>query len=71
MKVKISKYMSYINLFVGSLLVVFYFINELSPLYLVIGIFALLTSSASIYLKRKIALQEKKEDKKQQAQKLN
>ena len=29
MKVKISKYMSYINLFVGSLLVVFYFINEL------------------------------------------
>ena len=56
--------MSYINLFVGSLLVVFYFINELSPLYLIIGIFAVLTSSASIYLKRKIALQEKKEDKK-------
>ena len=64
MKVRISKYMSYFNLFIGFLLIIFSIINDLGIVFLLIGTFAVLVSSASIYLKRKIAIQEKIEDKK-------
>jgi len=64
MKVRISKYMSYFNLFIGFLLIIFSIINDLGIVFLLIGAFAVLVSSASIYLKRKIGIQEKIEDKK-------
>ena len=64
MKVRISKYMSYFNLFIGFLLIIFSIINDLGIVFLLIGAFAVLVSSVSIYLKRKIAIQEKIEDKK-------
>ena len=64
MKVRISKYMSYFNLFIGFLLIIFSIINDLGIVFLLIGAFAVLVSSASIYLKRKIEIQEKIEDKK-------
>ena len=64
MKVRISKYMSYFNLFIGFLLIIFSIINDLGIVFLLIGAFAVLVSSASICLKRKIAIQEKIEDKK-------
>ena len=64
MKVRISKYMSYFNLFIGFLLIIFSIINDLGIVFLLIGAFAVLVSSASIYLKSKIAIQEKIEDKK-------
>ena len=64
MRVKISKYMSYFNLFIGFLLIIFSFINGLGIVFMLIGLFAVLVSSASIYLKRKVALQSQNEDKK-------
>ena len=64
MKVRISKYMSYFNLFIGFLLIIFSIINDLGIVFLLIGTFAVLVSSASIYLKRKIAIKDKIEDKK-------
>jgi LPXTG-motif cell wall-anchored protein len=63
MGIKISKYMSYVNLFIGILLILFSLINSLNIWYTLIGILAVLVSSASIYLKRKIVLQQKEEDK--------
>ena len=63
MGIKISKYMSYVNLFIGILLILFSLINNLSIWFTLIGILAVLVSSASIYLKRKIVLQQKEEDK--------
>ena len=45
-------------------LIIFSIINDLGIVFLLIGAFAVLVSSASIYLKRKIAIQEKIEDKK-------
>ena len=63
MKVRISKYMSYFNLLIGFLLIIFSLINNLGIVFLLIGTFAVVVSSASIYLKRKIAMQEKLEDK--------
>tara|TARA_Y100000590_G_scaffold281842_1_gene317004 strand:- start:39699 stop:39881 length:183 start_codon:yes stop_codon:yes gene_type:complete len=54
MGMKISKYMSYVNLFIGTLLILFSLINNLSWWFTLIGILAVLVSSASIYLKRKI-----------------
>ena len=50
--------------FIGFLLIIFSVINDLGIVFLLIGAFAVLVSSASIYLKRKIAIQEKIEDKK-------
>tara|TARA_B100000902_G_scaffold106068_1_gene107995 strand:- start:760 stop:954 length:195 start_codon:yes stop_codon:yes gene_type:complete len=64
MRVKISKYMSYFNLFIGFLLIIFSFINGLGIVFTLIGAFAVLVSSASIYLKRKVALQSQNDDKK-------
>ncbi len=64
MRVKISKYMSYFNLFIGFLLIIFSFINGLGIVFMLIGLFAVLVSSASIYLKRKVALQSQNDDKK-------
>ncbi len=54
MGMKISKYMSYVNLFIGTLLILFSLINNLRWWFTLIGILAVLVSSASIYLKRKI-----------------
>ena len=64
MRVKISKYMSYFNLFIGLFLIIFSFINGLGIVFMLIGLFAVLVSSASIYLKRKVALQSQNDDKK-------
>jgi hypothetical protein len=59
MGIKISKYMSYINLFIGALLIVISLINENIQWYFtLIGVLAVLISSASIYLKKKISTQE-------------
>tara|TARA_B100001996_G_scaffold161886_1_gene123446 strand:+ start:444 stop:635 length:192 start_codon:yes stop_codon:yes gene_type:complete len=63
MGIKISKYMSYINLFIGTLLILFSLINNLSIWFTLIGILAVLVSSASIYLKKKIINQEVNQDK--------
>jgi len=63
MGIKISKYMSYINLFIGILLILFSLINNLSIWFTLIGILAVLVSSASIYLKKKIINQEVNQDK--------
>ncbi|MEC7920722.1 MAG: hypothetical protein VYA06_01020 [Chloroflexota bacterium] len=60
---KISKYMSYVNLFIGTLLILFSLINNLSWWFTLIGILAVLVSSASIYLKRKIINNEDNQDK--------
>lgn len=59
MGIKISKYMSYINLFIGAVLIVISLINEdIKWYFTLIGVFAVLISSASIYLKKKISTQE-------------
>tara|TARA_B100001029_G_scaffold174855_1_gene175468 strand:- start:143 stop:334 length:192 start_codon:yes stop_codon:yes gene_type:complete len=63
MGMKISKYMSYVNLFIGTLLILFSLINNLRWWFTLIGILAVLVSSASIYLKRKIISQEINQDK--------
>tara|TARA_Y100001970_G_C14208907_1_gene845731 strand:+ start:1795 stop:1986 length:192 start_codon:yes stop_codon:yes gene_type:complete len=63
MGMKISKYMSYVNLFIGTLLILFSLINNLSWWFTLIGILAVLVSSASIYLKRKIINNEDNQDK--------
>ena len=42
MKVRISKYMSYFNLFIGFLLIIFSIINDLGIVFLLIGAFAVL-----------------------------
>ena len=63
MGLKISKYMSYVNLFIGVLLILFSLINNLSIWFTLIGILAVLVSSASIYLKKKITNQEVSQDK--------
>ncbi len=63
MGIKISKYMSYVNLFIGVLLILFSLINNLSIWFTLIGILAVLVSSASIYLKKKITIQEDNQDK--------
>ncbi len=63
MGIKISKYMSYVNLFIGVLLILFSLINNLSIWFTLIGILAVLVSSASIYLKKKITNQEVSQDK--------
>ena len=63
MGMKISKYMSYVNLFIGTLLILFSLINNLSIWFTLIGILAVLVSSASIYLKKKITIQEDNQDK--------
>jgi LPXTG-motif cell wall-anchored protein len=63
MGLKISKYMSYVNLFIGVLLILFSLINNLSIWFTLIGILAVLVSSASIYLKKKITIQEDNQDK--------
>jgi len=63
MGIKISKYMSYVNLFIGILLILFSLINNLSIWFTLIGILAVLVSSASIYLKKKIINQEVNQDK--------
>ena len=63
MGIKISKYMSYVNLFIGVLLILFSLINNLSIWFTLIGILAVLVSSASIYLKKKITIQEDKKIK--------
>ena len=63
MGLKISKYMSYVNLFIGVLLILFSLINNLSIWFTLIGILAVLVSSASIYLKKKITNQEVNQDK--------
>ncbi len=63
MGIKISKYMSYVNLFIGVLLISFSLINNLSIWFTLIGILAVLVSSASIYLKKKITNQEVSQDK--------
>ena len=63
MGLKTSKYMSYVNLFIGVLLILFSLINNLSIWFTLIGILAVLVSSASIYLKKKITIQEDNQDK--------
>ena len=50
--------------FIGFLLIIFSFINGLGIVFMLIGLFAVLVSSASIYLKRKVALQSQNDDKK-------
>ena len=55
MGMKISKYMSYLNLFIGFLLIFFSLVNGLNFLFALVGVLAVLVSSASIYLKRKVA----------------
>jgi hypothetical protein len=65
MGMKISKYMSYLNLFIGFLLIFFSLVNDLNLLFALVGVLAVLVSSASIYLKRKVALENSnKEDNK-------
>ena len=63
MGLKISKYMSYVNLFIGVLLILFSLINNLSIWFTLIGILAVLVSCASIYLKKEITIQEDSQDK--------
>jgi len=57
MRKKISKYMSYVNLFVGLFLILISIINGLNWLFILIGSIAVLISSASIYLKKKVLVQ--------------
>ena len=65
MRVKISKYMSYFNLSIGFLLIIFSLLSDdVGFIFTLIGAFAVLVSSASIYLKKKINLQEHLDDKK-------
>ena len=65
MRVKISKYMSYFNLSIGFLLIIFSLLSDnVGIIFTLIGAFAVLVSSASIYLKKKINLQDHLDDKK-------
>jgi len=65
MRVKISKYMSYFNLSIGFLLIIFSLLSDdVGIIFTLIGAFAVLVSSASIYLKNKVNLQEHFDDKK-------
>ena len=65
MRVKISKYMSYFNLFIGFMLIIFSLLSDdVGIIFTLIGAFAVLVSSASIYLKKKINLQDHLDDKK-------
>ena len=65
MRVKISKYMSYFNLFIGFLLIIFsLWSDNVGIVFTFIGVFAVLVSSVSIYLKKKVNLQEHFDDKK-------
>ena len=65
MRVKISKYMSYFNLFIGFILIIFSLLSDnVGIVFTLIGAFAVLVSSASIYLKKKVNLQEHFDDKK-------
>jgi hypothetical protein len=62
MGMKISKYMSYLNLFIGFLLIFFSLVNGLNFLFALVGVLAVLVSSASIYLKRKVASENSNKD---------
>ena len=65
MRVKISKYMSYFNLFIGFMLIIFSLLSDnVGIVFTLIGAFAVLVSSASINLKKKVNLQEHFDDKK-------
>ena len=65
MRVKISKYISYFNLFIGFMLIIFSLLSDNAGIvFTLIGAFAVLVSSASIYLKKKINLQDHLDDKK-------
>ena len=62
MGMKISKYMSFLNLFIGFLLIFFSLVNGLNFLFALVGVLAVLVSSASIYLKRKVASENSNKD---------
>jgi len=50
--------MSYVNLFIGLFLILISIINGFSWLFILVGSFAVLISSASIYLKKKVLVQD-------------
>ena len=62
MGMKISKYMSFLNLFIGFLLIFFSLVNGLNFLFALVGVLAVLVSSASIYLKRKVVSENSNKD---------
>ena len=65
MRVKISKYMNNFNFSMGFLLIIFSLLSDdVGFIFTLIGAFAVLVSSASIYLKKKLNLQEHFDDKK-------